>query len=83
MSHISDDTDKRNFNFNRSKIANSKFKTKQPVTNSQIEFEFKQLLKKLKERDPYLYKPLKRLKRIKVHPAFKKISGAAGDWEII
>jgi len=83
LRHILDDVDKRSYNFNRKKIANSKFKTKLPVTNGQIEFEFKQLLKKLKERDPDLYKPLKWVKRTKVHPAFKKISGDEGDWEII
>jgi hypothetical protein len=80
---VIDEADKRGYNFNRNKIVNKKNKSKLLVTNGQVEYEFKHLLGKLKERDPDLYKQLKMINRIKVHPMLKKVSGDVEDWEII
>jgi hypothetical protein len=49
------ETDRRGFNFNRSKITNKKTKNRIPVTNGQVEYEFKHLLGKLNMRNPDLY----------------------------
>ena len=80
---VIDEADKRGYHFNKSKIMNNKMRSKLPVTGGQIEYEFKHLLGKLKERDLNLYKQLKVIKRIKVHPTFKKVSGNVEDWEIL
>ena len=80
---VIDEADKRGYNFNRNKIVNTRMKRKLLVTGGQIEYEFKHLLGKLKERDPELYKQLKMVKRIKAHPTFKKVSGNVEVWEII
>ncbi|NIQ13180.1 MAG: DNA lyase, partial [Candidatus Dadabacteria bacterium] len=80
---VSDEADKRGYNFKRNKIVKYKNKSKLLVTSGQVEYEFKHLLGKLKERDPDLYKQLKMVNRIKVHPIFKKVSGNIEDWEII
>jgi hypothetical protein len=77
------EADRRGYNFNRSKIINKEIKSKIPVTNGQVEYEFKHLLEKLIMRDPDLYNQLKTVKRIKVNPTFKKVPGKVEDWERI
>ena len=80
---VIDEADKRGYNFDKSKIMNNKIESKLRVTGGQVEYEFKHLLGKLKERDLDLYKQLKMIKRIKVHPTFKKVSGNVEYWEIL
>ncbi|MDH3947437.1 MAG: DNA lyase [Gammaproteobacteria bacterium] len=80
---INDEAHNRGYNFNRSKIVNKYYKSRILVTSGQVEFEFKHLLSKLKTRDPDLYKQLKMVKRIKLHPLFKKINGNIEEWENI
>jgi len=77
------EAEKRGYTFNKSKIMDNKFKSKLPVTGGQVEYESKHLLRKLIERDFDLYKQLKMIKRIKVHPMFKKVRGDVEGWEII
>ena len=80
---IIDEADRRGYNFNRSKIVNKKMNSKIPVTSGQVEYEFKHLLEKLRERDPELYKHLEMTDKIKVNPIVKKITGTVEDWERI
>src|SRR6056300_1308061 len=44
---ISDEADRRGYNFNRSKIVNKKINSGIPVTKGQVDYEFKHLLEKL------------------------------------
>lgn len=76
------EAEKRGYDFDKSKIINSK-KTKEkiPVTTEQVKFEFQHLLKKLKARDPQKYKEMKDLKIIKTNPIFHKIKGEKENWE--
>jgi hypothetical protein len=83
LGYVAEEADKRGYNFNRRKIVNEKFKGKIPVTGGQIEYEFKHLLGKLKQRTPDLYKQIKMIKRIELHPMFKSVNGNIEDWEII
>ena len=80
---IIDEADRRGYNFNRSKIVNKKINSRIPVTKGQVDYEFKHLLEKLRERDPDLYKHLEMIDKIKVNPIFKKISGTVEEWERI
>jgi hypothetical protein len=79
---VVDEADKRGYKFDRSKIINENISMKIPVTNAQVEYEFKHLLMKLKERDSDLYDQLKIIKTIKVHPLFKKVMGSIEKWEM-
>jgi len=83
LRQVADEGVRRGYNFNRSKIVNKNVKSKILVTSGQVEYEFQHLLRKLKGRDPDLYKQLKMLKRIKVHPMFRKVHGNVEDWERI
>jgi hypothetical protein len=51
------------------------------VTLGQVDFERKHLLKKLKVRDPILYKEMSKRKRLASHPLFQKIRGTIASWE--
>ena len=80
---IIDEADRRGYNFNRSKIENKKMNSKIPVTSGQVEYEFKHLLEKLRERDPDLYKHLEMIDKVKLNPLFKEICGTVEEWERI
>jgi len=73
----------RGYNFDKSKIQNKRINSNIPVTNGQVEYEFKHLLNKLKSRDPGLYKNIRASKRIKLHPLFTKVRGGVEAWEVV
>lgn len=83
LKHIADEADKRGYHFDRSKITNSAFDNRIPVTSGQLEYEFKHLLAKLKQRTPELYLKLNKTKSIKPHPIFNLVIGDIEDWEAI
>lgn len=82
LRHVADEADKRDYDFNKSKIINRRTGKLITVTGRQMEYEFAHLLKKLRTRDPNTARRLKTIKRIKPHPLFKRVAGPVGDWEI-
>jgi len=78
---VADEADRRGYNFNSSKIVSRRINNAIIVTSGQVDYEFKHLLAKLKERAPDLYKQLKTTHRIKPHPMFKKVEGDVEEWE--
>lgn len=83
LRYVVNEADNRGYNFNRSKIIKNKYDNKINVTNGQLEYEFKHLLNKLKERNPELYQQFRNTKKIELHPSFKRINGLVEEWEII
>jgi hypothetical protein len=79
---VADEGDNRGYKFDRDKIAKKRFSEKITVTSGQVEYEFKHLLGKLKERSPELYKRYKVIDKINIHPMMQKISGDVEPWEI-
>jgi len=82
LTHITDEADRRGYNFDRSKIRKKRFLKKLTVTDAQVRYEFSHLLNKLRSRDQELYDRLKSVRRIKIHPLFRKVKGGVEDWEI-
>lgn len=80
---VQDEAESRGYNFDKSKIQNRRLNSNIPVTNGQLEYEFKHLLIKLKSRDPALYRKIRDCKRIKLHPLFKKVRGSIEAWEVV
>jgi hypothetical protein len=78
---IYDESKKRNYNFDHSKIEAIKEQKKIDVTSGQINYEFTHLLKKLKERDEIRYNKIKEVKKIELNPILKQISGYPENWE--
>ena len=80
---VTEEADRRNYHFDKTKIIDLVFKDKIPVTNGQIQYEFKHLLHKLKNRDPNLYEKFKNTTEIELHPLFYSVAGDVEDWEIV
>ncbi len=83
LTSVADEADRRGYHFNRRKILNKRMKGKMLVTSGQVKYEFDHLLRKLRKRRPDLYRQLKTVNRIKVHPLFGKVTGNVEDWEKI
>jgi pyrimidine dimer DNA glycosylase len=83
LRYVVDEADNRDYNFDRSKIINKKFRGTIPVTNGQLTYEFQHLSGKLKTRDAELYLKLIKIEKIECHPVFNVICGDMEDWEII
>lgn len=74
---------RRNYNFDNSKI-NTKYKPQQlTVTQGQMQYESKHLLKKLESRDVEKFQIVRKIKKNHPHPLFKIIAGDMEEWEII
>lgn len=80
LSHVADEADRRNYNFNRSKIAPFD-PVMLCVTTDQLDYEFAHLMNKLKTRDPERCESLKTLVSPSAHPIFNIISGPVAKWE--
>ena len=82
LRHVADEADNRGYLFDRSRIVKKNYHGKIMVTEGQIEYEFRHLLRKLKERSPELYKKHKTASGIRLHPMIQKKSGDVEPWEI-
>jgi hypothetical protein len=71
----------RGFNFNKNKINPDFMPTILTVTDKQIKFEMKHLLRKLEKRDLKQFQKLSRKRKINAHPLFKIIDGEIEPWE--
>lgn len=81
LTSVADEADKRGYRFDRGRIEEKRFNGKLTVTGGQIEYEFRHLLAKLKERSPELYERHKTIYKIKLHPIMKKVRGDIEIWE--
>ena len=83
LSEVYNEAILRNYNFDKTKIDWSFKPVLIPVTNGQIEYEFKHLINKLKVRDLVKYKAICTQKKIAIFNIFKEKMGAIEPWEII
>jgi hypothetical protein len=74
---------KRDYAFDRKKIASHKKCPKIEVSSGQLEYEFRHLLKKLKARSPEKYKELSGIKRPQCHQLFIVRPGSVAAFERI
>lgn len=79
---VAGEADSRGYNFIKSKIIDVMFEDRIPVTDGQVHYEFRHLLKKLQVRDQALYEKLTGTVEVKLHPLFYPVSGGVEDWEI-
>ena len=83
LSVVYEESLKRGYHFNRSKI-NWNFKPiALTVTDKQLKYEMDHLLRKLKTRAPELFLNLSTETRIEPHPLFTIIKGEIESWEIV
>ena len=79
---VYEDSLKRGYRFDRSKINWNFIPITLTVTDKQLKYEMDHLLKKLKTRDPELYLSFSGETRIEPHPLFSIIKGEIEAWEI-
>ncbi len=77
------EAERRGYSFDESKIKVVEVSELLPVTEKQVEYEFRHLLNKLKRRAEDKYEELKDCERIEVNPIFKIIPGGVEPWERI
>jgi len=78
---VADEADRRSYNFDRDKIISSSFKNQILVSDGQIKYEFKHLLKKLEHRDQDLFNVFSDIKTVDLHPLFIMVKGDIENWE--
>ncbi|AEE94719.1 pyrimidine dimer DNA glycosylase [Acidianus hospitalis W1] len=72
---------RRGYSFNKEKIVKYDLTLRMPVTEGQINYEFRHLLEKLKIRNPKMYAELLQVKITEVNPIFFVIKGDVEEWE--
>ncbi len=80
---ILEESIKRNYNFNSSKINDDFTNKKIPIKAGQLNYELEHLKEKLKKRNLKKYEEIKNMEIIKPHPLFYIIEGGIEDWEKI
>lgn len=83
LDYIAKEADRRNYNFNHSKIVSRAPCSPIPVTTGQVAYEVTHLKNKLKVRDEQKLCELEAVSKIQLHPLFVEIEGEIEDWEIV
>jgi Pyrimidine dimer DNA glycosylase len=71
----------RGYSFDASKVGPYKGPTSIPVTTGQLQYEWAHLLRKLKERNPEVYRLWRKEEEPESHPLFRKVKGSVASWE--
>lgn len=72
---------RRGYNFSPEKIRDPAPTPSIPLTQGQLQYEYRHLLAKLAERSPVLYTSRKDETDIRPHPSFRLIPGTISPWE--
>ena len=81
LNYIFEESLKRNYNFNNTKLTPKKEKFFLNITEGQLIYEFAHLKNKLKTRDKKRFQELLKVNFPKENPFFKKIKGDKEEWE--
>jgi hypothetical protein len=72
---------RRGYDFDLGKIKTGKTGRKIPVTQGQLQYEFRWLCRKLKKRSPRQYRLIASTGKIGPHPFFRSFKGPVEEWE--
>ena len=75
------ESQRRNYQFDKTKFILNEYPKQIPTTTGQIQFEFNHLLQKLEKRSLQDYERIAGLKTIDPHPLFKVVEGEIESWE--
>ena len=79
---VHDESLARGYRFDRSKVGRAGKAVTIIATAGQLDYEWRHLLAKLRERSPGDYQRLKGLGRPEVHPLFALVEGPVAPWEV-
>lgn len=83
LSYIYQEAEHRRYHFSREKLDWNFQPAHIDVTDGQLRYETKHLIRKLSVRDPSRYKTLQAELQLKAHPIFKVVEGGVASWEIL
>lgn len=75
------EADSRGYNFDRRKLGPARMRIRLRTTSGQLEYEWQHLLRKLKRRNPALYRQWRKHESPAPHPLFRIVPGPIEDWE--
>jgi hypothetical protein len=81
LMQIYEESNRRGYNFDKTKIIKSYFKKKIIVTSGQIIFEWEHFKSKVRIRNPIIYKQIKDIKKPNLNPIFINKYGKIEKWE--
>jgi len=79
---VLEESQKRNYNFDKGKVSAIKKLPLLEVTQGQMEYERGHLLKKLEVRSPGLFRSHKETGIFVPHPVFEVVAGSVEAWEV-
>lgn len=75
------EAERRGYSFDRSKIGPVRRISRIPVTNGQLAYEWRHLMKKLARRSRKLHRQWLGVARPRIHPVFRQTRGTVESWE--
>ena len=81
LAGLAEEAERRDYNFDRTKILPTKFSDQLEETRGQLQFEWDHLKSKLRKRAPALYRQFRVGNCPDPHPLFRIIPGKVRDWE--
>ena len=76
-----DESVTRGYDFDRSKFRKRKASGRLAVTEGQLEYEWQWLMRKLRQRNPALYRVHSGVGAPQLHPLFRMEAGPVEPWE--
>ena len=78
---IVEESDRRGYEFDRTKISRPRLRTQLKETRGQLDYEWKHLRAKLRKRAPAVLRRFTGITRPQPHPLFRIVAGPIRDWE--
>lgn len=82
LAAVHDESIARGYDFDRSKFRRRTC-TRIAVSEGQLEYEWRWLMRKLRSRNPALYRVHRKVRTPELHPLFRLKAGAVESWERI
>ena len=81
LAAVLSEAEARGYSFNRKKVGPVRGRVRISSTAGQVGYEWQHLMRKLRARNPILYRKWRRAGTPEPHPIFKVVSGPVEDWE--
>lgn len=81
LAEVHAEASRRGYSFDRSKIGPLRRIARMPVTNGQLAYEWRHLMRKLARRNPKLHRKWRTVARPGMHPVFRRVRGTVESWE--
>jgi hypothetical protein len=81
LHELASEAERRGYKFDRSKIVGRRTARKIPETRGQLQYEWKHLRRKLRERAPLIARQLRGVVEPEPHPLFRIVPGDVRGWE--